>query len=167
MLIRPCIPGEELILLDLFRSSVRGLASRDYRPEQIEAWSPAVVTQEMRAQWCERIRSNQPCVAVVDREAAGFAEVQPSGCINQFFVAAPVSGKGIASALMARLHGVASARGTARLFSHVSLTAQPFFARRGFGVVEERLPVVRGVSLRNAVMTKDLVTAARGEWTSR
>jgi putative acetyltransferase len=46
-----------------------------------------------------------------------------------------------------------------RLFSDVSRTAQPFFERFGFLVSEHKTVVVGGVSLANARMTKDLVTA--------
>ena len=55
-----------------------------------------------------------------------------------------------------RLCRSAAERGIRRLFAHVSLTAQPFFARFGFTVIEERLPLVRNVALRNAVMSKEL-----------
>lgn len=38
------------------------------------------------------------------------------------------------------------------LSSDVSLTAQPFFARFGFEIVEQRCPVIRGVAIPNALM---------------
>ena len=38
--------------------------------------------------------------------------------------------------------------------SHVSLTAQPFFAHFGFEIVEHRVFDVRGVEMRNAAMRK-------------
>ncbi|NIF69849.1 hypothetical protein F3J16_06535 [Burkholderia sp. Ap-962] len=40
MRIRRAAPGEEPALLAIFQSSVRGLASRDYTPAQIDAWAP-------------------------------------------------------------------------------------------------------------------------------
>jgi putative acetyltransferase len=42
------------------------------------------------------------------------------------------------------------------LTSDVSRTAQPFFARFGFGVVEQRYPNVRGVVVPNALMSRYL-----------
>jgi putative acetyltransferase len=156
MLIRPYVLGEEMLLLAIFQSSVRGLAVRDYSPEQVDAWSPQQVTEEMRRQWRARILANHPWVAEVDGVPAGFADLQPTGYIDQFFVAAPFAGKGMGAALMAHLEIVAAEQGIRQLFAHVSLTAQPFFARHGFRVQEERLPVIRNVVLRNAVMSKDL-----------
>jgi len=155
MLIRPCAPGEELALLAIFQSSVRGLAARDYTPEQIEAWSPSEPGPAMHAQWIERIRSNRPWVAEVEGRLAGFADLQPSGYIDQFFVASAFAGRGIGAALMRHLHEVARAQGIATLSAHVSLTAQPFFRSVGFVVEREQEPVVRGVALRNALMSKN------------
>lgn len=160
MLIRPYVPGEEIALLKIFQSSVRSLAARDYTPQQIDAWSPQDYTEDMQAQWKERIRVNRPWIAEIDGELAGFADLQPSGYIDQFFVAAPHAGKGVGTALMAHLEQAAREQGIVRLFAHVSLTAQPFFVRHGFQIEEERQPVVRGVALRNAVMSKEV--AARG-----
>jgi putative acetyltransferase len=42
------------------------------------------------------------------------------------------------------------------LTSNVSQTAQPFFERFGFVVVERKKTVIRGVELRNALMRKEL-----------
>ncbi|WP_227811796.1 GNAT family N-acetyltransferase [Massilia sp. IC2-477] len=156
MHIRPCAAGEELSLLAVFQSSVRGLASRDYTPEQIDAWATAVMDEDSRMRWIARIQSNRPWVAEVDRRLAGFADLQPDGCIDQFFVAAEFSGQGVGTALMRHLHELARSQGITELFSHVSLTAQPFFRHAGFRVESEQYPVVRGIALRNAVMRKSL-----------
>lgn len=163
MLIRPYNPGEENALLAIFQSSVRGLASRDYTPEQIDAWSPSEISAELREQWIERIQTNQPWVAEVDGRLAGFADLQPSGYIDQFFVAAEFAGRGVGPALMRHLHAAASAQGIATLSAHVSLTAQPFFRRFGFVLERQQEPVVRGVALRNALMCKRLPADAGGE----
>ena len=156
MHIRYYAPGEETALLSIFQSSVRGQASRDYTPEQIDAWAPRELPPGYLQQWLERIASNRPWVVDVDGRLAAFADLQASGYIDQFFVATEYAGQGIGKALMQHLHGVAAAQGITRLHAHVSLTAQPFFARCGFAVEEEQLPVVRGVALRNAVMGKTL-----------
>lgn len=156
MLIRPCTPGEEFALLAVFQSSVRGLARRHYTPEQIEAWAPHEISDEFRAQWRERIRANRPWVAQLEGQLAGFADVQPTGYIDHFFVAAACAGQGVGTALMRHLHALARAAGTVTLSAHVSLNAQPFFERCGFILESEQCPVVRGVALRNAVMRKTL-----------
>ncbi|MBP6019773.1 MAG: GNAT family N-acetyltransferase [Burkholderiaceae bacterium] len=154
MRIRPYTSGEENILLAIFQSAVHGLASGDYTVQQIEAWAPSAVSEEFRTQWAYRIQANQPWVVEIDGQLVAFADLQPSGYIDHFFVAATFAGQGIGSALMRHLQEHAICRDIPTLFAHVSLTAQPLFQRFGFVVEKEQHPVIRGVGLRNAVMSK-------------
>jgi putative acetyltransferase len=62
--------------------------------------------------------------------------------------------------LMNRIHETALAQGIMVLTSDVSRTAQPFFAQFGFVVVEQRAPVIRRVTVPNALMRCE-VTANR------
>ena len=156
MLIRPYAVGEEAALRVIFTSAVRGLSCRDYTPVQIDAWAPPDESDEMRAQWVRRIASNHPWVVEVDGRLAAFADVQQSGYIDHFFVAAEFARQGIGMALMRHLHEVARSRGAVKLSAHVSLTAEPFFRRAGFVVETRQRPTIRGVELDNAVMGKML-----------
>lgn len=160
ILLRPFQPGDAPALRALFHAAVHEIARRDYAPEQLQAWAPL---EHDAAAWAERLRANRPWVAEVARTGAGaarvpagFADLQDDGYIDQFFVAPAFAGQGVARALMAHLHAQAAQRGIARLWAHVSLTAEPFFAAQGF-VVQERRTVERaGVVLRNALMAKAL-----------
>lgn len=152
MHIRSLIPGEELALLGVFRRSVHGLAARDYTPAQLDAWAPLTTDADYEARWIARIQANRPYVAEMEGALVGFADLQPSGYIDQFFVVADYAGRGVGGLLMRHLLGTARTQGGQRLHSHVSLTAQPFFRRFGFVVEQVQYPVVRGVALENAVM---------------
>lgn len=71
-------------------------------------------------------------------------------------MAGDFGGRGVARALMARIHEAASQAGLKRLWAQVSLSAEPFFAHSGF-VMEARQQVpLRGQVLSNAVMAKIL-----------
>jgi putative acetyltransferase len=151
-------PGDEAALHAVFHASVHGLTSRHYSRAQCEAWSPL---QHDPAQWAERMQANRPFIArgAGSAAVAGFADLQADGYIDQFFVAPAFAGQGVARALMAHLHAQAAQRGLARMWAHVSLTAEAFFAAQGF-VVQERREVERaGVVLRNALMQKILLVA--------
>ena len=88
----------------------------------------------------------------VGRAGAG----QDSGYVDHFFVAGDFAGRGVGRALMAHIHQSAAARSIGRLFADVSLTAEPFFHKWGFGV-EARQQVERaGVVLANVRMGKVL-----------
>lgn len=164
LLIRPYRPADAPALRALFHASVHGLASAHYTPAQLAAWAPAAYDA---AQWAARMQANQPFVAWATATqgagaVAGFADLQANGYIDMFFVAPAHARQGVARALMAHVHQEAAALSIARLWAHVSLAAEPFFAAQGF-VVEERQEVERaGVVLRNARMAKALVAYSSG-----
>jgi len=153
MLIRAFIDGDETELRQVFMSSVHGLAGRFYTPGQLDAWAPRVHDE---GRWADKMRALRPFVAVVDARVAGYADLQDSGCIDHFFVAARCAGRGVGSSLMAHIHRAAVERGLPELFAQVSLAAESFFARHGFTVIRRQMVAVNGVSLANAVMARRL-----------
>lgn len=153
MQIREFAPGEETRLRDIFHSSVHSLASRHYTPEQLQAWAPACYDAR---QWSERIQRNRPFVVELDGVLVAYADLQPSGYIDHFFVAGPCAGRGIGAALMAHLQREAARLGLTGLAADVSLCAEPFFARHGFTVTRRQTVRVQGVPLSNARMCKRL-----------
>jgi len=155
-------PGDEAALRALFHASVHGLASAHYSPAQLNAWAPPV---HDAAQWAERLRANQPFVALVDSPGApaiaGFADLQPTGYIDMFFVAPEFARRGVARALMAHLHAQAAQRGIHRLHADVSLAAEPFFTASGFTVLARQEAQRQGIVLHNARMAKVLEGGAK------
>lgn len=149
MLIRRFEAGEESALHRLFYESVHGLALANYSPSQLAAWAPLDRDQGL---WARRMHDIVPFVALIDGQLAGFADLQPSGYIDMFFVSPHFARRGVATALMAHLLLSARDAGLGSVYSNVSLTAEPFFQKHGF-IVERRNDVsVRGVLLRNATM---------------
>lgn len=147
--------GDEPALFGVYFSAIHDVTSRDYTPEQVEAWAPADLDTAL---WQRKMRAIRPFVAEIRNEVVGYADVQPNGYIDHFFVSGAHQRRGIGAALMARIHEQAQSLGLAELTSDVSKTAEPFFARYGFDVVERRFPVLRGVTLQNALMRKVLAT---------
>jgi putative acetyltransferase len=145
--------GDEAALFRVYFTAIHGVASRDYSPEQVEAWAPADLDVDL---WANRVQKIRPFVVELDNEIVGYADVQPDGYIDHFFVAGPHPRQGIGTRLMTRIHEEAKSLGLTELTSNVSNTAEPFFVFHGFHVVERRLPVLRGVTLQNALMRKGL-----------
>lgn len=146
-------PGEEYALWKIYHSAVHETASSHYGERQLAAWAPDEYEPE---RWETRIRSLRPIVAVDAHGPVGFADVQPDGYIDMFFVAGGAARRGVGSALMRALEDEAATAGITRLFAHVSLNAQPFFARHGFELEAEQDIDVEGVFLRNARMVRRL-----------
>lgn len=148
--------GDAPALHEVFYSAIHGTASADYTPEQVEAWAPAEFDQ---AAWAGRMRGIAPFVAEEDGRIVGYADVQPDGYIDHFFVAASAGRRGVGSALMRQIHAAAAERGIGAFYSNVSITARPFFAHWGFVVEAEQRPVARGVPMTNYLMRKKLTSA--------
>lgn len=151
MYIRDFAIGDEPDLYAVFHSAIHEVACADYTQEQVNAWAPQDLDPE---RWAERMRSISPFVAEIDNKIVGYADVQPSGYIDHFFVSGSAGRRGVGGALMQRIHETAKALGTGELTAHVSRTAQPFFEKFGFRVVEQRDLEIQGVVLRSALMSK-------------
>jgi putative acetyltransferase len=86
----------------------------------------------------------------------GYADVQPSGYIDHFYVSGHHSRRGVGTLLMHNLHEEALRLRVTELTSDVSRTACAFFTRFGFEVVEHKAKAIRGVVVPNARMRKVL-----------
>ncbi len=146
-------PVDAPALRAVFESAIHGTARRDYSQLQVDTWAPR---EHDPTAWEARMQGIAPFVALIDDAIVGYADVQPSGYIDHFYVAATAGGQGVGGALMQRILAQAEEWKLAELTSHVSLTAQPFFAHFGFEVVEHRVFDVRGVEMRNAAMRRTL-----------
>ena len=140
--------------LRVFLRAVRVTASKDYSPEQIAAWGSDDISLDV---WAVKRLQTDTVVAVEGDEVLGFSDVDDSGYIDMMFVDPAVTRRGVASALLEHVTRVAREHGAVELTTYASLTARPFFEKHGFVVVEERRPVLRGVSLTNFSMRKPLV----------
>lgn len=147
--------GDEAGLYAVFHSAIHEIAHRDYTPAQIEAWAPKSVDSD---RWAHKMREIAPFVVEHNGQPIAYADVQPSGYIDHFFVSGGFARLGIGSMLMRRIHETAALKDIAELSSNVSRTAQPFFKHFSFAIVEEQEPVVRGIVVPNALMKKRLKT---------
>jgi putative acetyltransferase len=144
-------PGEELALFKIYFSAIHLVASLDYSAEQVHAWAPKKLDADL---WSTRMHGINPFVAEIQNEVVGYADVQENGYIDHFFVSGCHQRHGIGRSLMEIIHAEANRLQITELTSDVSKTAQPFFARFGFEVSEQRFPIVRGVLVPNALMRK-------------
>lgn len=153
MQIREFRTGDEPFLFRVYYSAIHQIARRDYTEEQVDAWAPADLDP---THWAARIQGIKPFVVELGTEIVGYADVQDNGYIDHFYVSGAQPRKGVGRVLMKEIHAKAARLRLQELFSNVSRTAQPFFAHYGFVVAEQRMPVVRGVQMSNALMRKKL-----------
>jgi putative acetyltransferase len=154
MNIRRFQPGEELALFEVYYSAIHLIARNDYSEEQSNAWAPSDLDRQL---WVNRIRGINPFVAEIDGKPVGYADVQQNGYIDHFFVSGNHPRKGVGKALMKVIHSEAKFLLITELTSNVSRTAQPFFEKFGFVVVEQKKPIIRGVEVPNAANAQGAV----------
>ena len=143
--IREATQGDAEAMAALFYHTIRRINSRDYGPAQIDAWAGAAPDPN---KWRARLGTRPTLVACLDGVLVGFSEFEPDGHIDTLYVHHAYQGRGIASRLLERIEREAASLGVRRLYTEASITARPFFERRGFAVVE-----AQQVRYRDAVFT--------------
>jgi len=150
-MIRHANPEDAKPVATLYYNTVRKINSRDYGSAQIEAWAGAAPDE---AKWRERQNNRVTFVDEQDGVIRGFAELENDGHIGAIYVHADCQGEEIASALLEAVGKEAIARGATSLSTEASITAQPFFARRGFETVAQQDVRYQGQVFRNFRMHK-------------
>lgn len=138
-------------LAQLFYDTVHNINASDYTLEQIEAWAPPIPNEIYRTETFERAT---PFIAEVEGVAVGFASIETNGYIDFFFVAHDWQGKGIGRALMEEIFRRAEEYNCDKLYSHVSITAKPFFLNFGFKVIKRQTVETNGVKMDNFIMER-------------
>lgn len=170
----------------LFHDTVHAVNARDYTQEQLDAWAPAGrdlaawsrSLREHHALVAVLVDGTPtpgafdaapgfvaPAVAVaahVGGTVVGFGDVDTTmGYLDRLYVHKDYQGQGIAGALCDTLEqAVLDVRpiafGPVVIETHASITARPFFERRGYHVVRRQRVERRGVILENYRMQKVL-----------
>ena len=93
-------------------------------------------------------------VATTGSQIVGFGDIDDTGYLDRLFVHHLFGRRGIATALVNELELYAGGHGVLQVTTHASITAQPFFEKRGYTVVKARQVVREGITLQNYVMQK-------------
>ena len=132
---------------ELFYHTVHRVNCKDYSPTQLDAWAPR---GRDLIQWDCSFQGHMSLVAVEGNALLGFGDITLAGYLDRLFVHKDHQGKGIGTALCDCLEAMVQGP----VVAHVSLTARPFFERRGYCLVRTQQVERRGVFLPNYVMEK-------------
>lgn len=147
MVIREYEPRDCKELSELFYNTVHAVNARDYTKEQLDAWASGKVDLE---QWNQSFLEHYSIVAVDGEVIVGFGDIDKTGYLDRLYVHADHQGKGVATAICDKLEQAVQGR----VVTHASITARPFFIKRGYKVIREQQVERQGVFLRNFVMEK-------------
>lgn len=104
---------------------------KDYTPKQLNVWATGEVDI---AKWNNSFLAHESFVAVEENKIVGFGDIDHTGYLDRLYVHKDRQGKGIATALCEKLENTVC---TQKIVTHASITAKPFFEKRGYAVVKE------------------------------
>ena len=131
MEIRMYRPSDCKILTGLFYNTVHTVNARDYTEEQLNVWATGEVDLE---KWNQSLQEHFSVVAVDNGTVVGFGDIDHTGYLDRLFVHADYQGKGVGTAICNQLEQ--AVQGT--IVTHASITAKPFFEKRGYSVMKEQ-----------------------------
>lgn len=134
-------------LAELFYNTVHTVNAADYNNEQLNAWATGRVDLEA---WNKSLQEHYSIVAVDKGIIVGFGDIDQTGYLDRLYVHADYQGRGIATAICNKLEQSVSGK----IVTHASVTAKPFFEKRGYKVIKEQSVERQGVFLTNYVMEK-------------
>ncbi|MGH3147513.1 MAG: GNAT family N-acetyltransferase [Rubrobacter sp.] len=150
--IRAYEAGDAPEIVRLFYDTVRSVNRTHYSEEQVVAWAPEVPDAQ---RWHARMSRRVTLVAEEAGEVVGFAELE-DGHLGMLYARKDAVGRGVGARLYEAVEREALGLGLGRITTEASLTARPFFERRGFRLVREQSVERLGVKLPNFVMEKDV-----------
>lgn len=153
--LRPYLPADAEDVADVFRLAIEVLAEEDYSDDQRAAWMSRA---DEGSDFAARLGKGLTLVvAGEDDGIVGFGTLKDNTHVEYLFTRPDFARQGVASLIMDALEKLAAARGTAKLTTDASDTAQPFFAARGYVATQRNTVSIDGEWLANTTMEKALV----------
>ena len=135
-------------LAKLFYETVHTINAKDYTEEQLNVWATGQVDLE---KWNASLEKNHTVIAVEDDKIVGFGDMDKTGYLDRLYIHKDYQRMGIASSICDELEKHFSSSFT----THASITAKPFFEKRGYTVVKEQQVERGGILLTNFIMQKN------------
>lgn len=131
-----------------FYNAVHTVNAKDYTKEQLDAWAANPINSK---KWGLSFKEHYSIVAVDNEVIVGFGDINKDGYLDRLYVHADYQGRGIASKICNQLEQAVQGN----IVTHASVTAKPFFEKRGYKAVKKQQVERRGVLLTNFVMIKE------------
>ncbi len=155
MLLRPFQLEDAAAVYQLFYETVHSVNLKDYSLAEVEAWVPS--TEPDLHKWGQRFLQQETLIAEINGQIVGFGNLDEAGLnIDMVYTHKDFQAQGVASALVHSLERQVRKNGGSSVTLAASITARPFFERRGYLPIRDNQVERRGVILRNFIMRKML-----------
>mgnify|MGYP000339023323 CR=1 FL=1 len=135
------------VLAKLFYQTVHTVNVADYTKIQLDVWAPK--KRDLKA-WNASFLRHRTVVAELGGQIVGFGDIDKTGYLDRLYVHADYQRRGIATAICDRLEEAIQKN----IITHASITARPFFEKRGYKVIKKQNVERQGIFLTNFVMEK-------------
>ncbi|WP_195237046.1 GNAT family N-acetyltransferase [Romboutsia sp. 1001285H_161024_C4] len=135
-------------IADLFYNTVHFINAKDYTQEQLNVWATGNVDIY---KWDKSFLNNYTLVAEENNMIIGFGDINNEGYLDRLYVHKDYQNMGIATALCDILEKHYPVE---HIITHSSITAKPFFEKRGYKVIKKQFVERNGIRLTNYIMKK-------------
>ncbi|KIO53662.1 GNAT family N-acetyltransferase [Flavobacterium hibernum] len=139
---------------ELYIETIKHVCKNDYNSAQIEAWISGVKNKD---RWLEVINTQFVLLAIIENQIAGFGTLKDANYIDFFYIHKDFQRLGIADKILTALETEAKNHNSKIITSDISITAKPFFEKKGFVAKAEQRNIRLGVELINYKMEKHLL----------
>ena len=153
MTIRKAIENDVPQITQLFYETVNSVNQKDYSKEQITVWSESSRNVDY---WLKCIETQYFVVTEKDNWIIGFASLNENACVEFMYSHKDFQNIGVATELINALESEAYNKNFMSIWSDVSITAKPFFLKKGFIEIEVYTKKVHYTAFENTIMIKVL-----------
>jgi putative acetyltransferase len=140
-------------ITNLFYQTVHTVNIADYSDAEVVAWAPAIPNPSV---WDASFQSHYTLVAHVGSDIVGFGDITRDGYLDRLYVHHAFQRQKIATRIVEGLEIYARKNSLPIITTQSSITATPFFVKRGYQIITKQKVSRCGVLLTNFVMKKVL-----------
>ncbi|APQ97442.1 GNAT family N-acetyltransferase [Clostridium botulinum] len=140
-------------IVELFYNTVHSINSRDYNSAQLDVWAPKEIDI---VSWDKSFSQHCSIVAEESDVIIGFGDLDATGYFDRLYVHKDYQGIGVATTIANELERYAQENHISIVTTNASITAKPFFEKRGYEVIKEQFVERNGQFLKNFIMKKVL-----------
>ena len=138
---------------ELYIDTIESICCEDYDQLQIQAWISGLDNAEP---WLDLIKKQYVLLAIIEDKIVGYGTLKDGNYIDLFYIHKDFQRQSIATQILSKLEAEAKKANSKTISSDVSITAKPFFEKKGFLVKAEQRNLRKNVTLINYKMTKEI-----------
>ncbi len=138
-------------IMQLFYDTIHFVNAADYNEDQLDAWAPKEIDI---TDWDNRFLYDNAVVAEKDGIIVGIGTSKNTGYVDLLYVHKDYQRIGVATLIADEIERYFHGNGITTVTTDASITARPFFEKRGYVVIKRQSVETRGMSLINFKMQR-------------